>query len=204
MRLGKYNQQLNWMMQIGMVILFFIAIFERTFVVAVGVFINIILSILPNLVRKNNQASEPWQLSFWVTFALLLHTIGVTLDLYHNPMWSWWDNMQHVLGSVVVGMIAFHLVFILNFLGKVTMSIPMIGLFVFLTAMGIGGIWEIMEFYSDKFLHTYAQLSLSETMLDMQFNLLGGSIIAIIAMQYVLDQRVKRGEHKKLNWFGKK
>jgi len=93
------------------------------------------------------------------------------------------------LGSFVVGMIAFHLVFTMNFLGKVVMSVPMMGFFLFLSAMGIGGLWEIFEYYSDFFWGTNMQISLDETMRDLQFDVIGSCMISLIAMRYFFVKR---------------
>ncbi|QQS59735.1 hypothetical protein IPN35_02560 [Candidatus Peregrinibacteria bacterium] len=175
--------------RIGIVLLFFVTIFQQNYVVSVGAFISIILSLLPGIVGKNSKAHLPWSLDFLVSFALLLNTMGNALNFYHDPSWWWWDELTHALGSFAVGMIAFHLVFTLNFLGKVTMSVPMMGFFLFLSAMGIGGLWEIFEYYSDFFLGTHMQISLPETMRDLQFDVLGAFAISGIAMRYFFVKR---------------
>lgn len=172
-----------------MLALFVVALFERAPIVALGVFLNLFLSFLPAIVERNARKTLPWTLDFFVAFALLLHTAGIAFDLYHNPTWFFWDEITHFLGSIVIGMIAFHLVFTLNFLGKVVMSIPMMALFLFLSAMGIGGIWEILEFWSDAFLGTNTQLSLAETIRDLQFNALGALAISAISARYFLRKR---------------
>lgn len=182
---------LSAMARVAMVILFFISLGERSYVVAVGTLFILLLAFLPSIINKNTRSSLPWTLDFAVSFALLLHATGIAFDLYHHPDWWWWDELTHFLGSFVVGMIALHLVFTLNFLGKVVMSTPMMGLFLFLSAMGIGGVWEIAEYYSDMFLGTNTQISLQETIRDLEFDFLGALVISLVAMRYFDVQRQK-------------
>ncbi len=183
----------RWL-HMAMILMFSVVIFERSFVVAAGIFVNIVLAFLPSIIHKSTKKNLPWTLDLSVTLALFLHTTGITFDLYHDPQWWWWDELTHFLGSFIVGMIAFHLVFTMNFLGKVKMSIPMVGLFLFLTAMGIGGIWEIAESYSDMFLGTNTQISLQETIRDLQFDFLGAALISFVAMRYFFLNRSKNSK----------
>lgn len=191
MILEKWNDRLSMAMKGIMILLFFIALIEGNKIIILGVFLNIIFAFLPGYLNKNTKYSFPWTLDFMVIFSLLLHTIGFTFDLYHDIKWWWWDNMTHALGSFVFGMLSFHLVFTLNFLGKVIMTIPMVGLFIFLSTMGVGAIWEILEFYMDMILKTNTQLSLNETMSDLQFNFIGAIIISFVGMRYLYVKREK-------------
>lgn len=193
------SQILSILARTAIIFFFFVSILEQSFVVSFAIFLSIFLSFLPGIIEKNTSAHLPWSLDAAVSFTLLLHVIGISLNLYHLPDWWWWDELTHFSGSFVVGMVAFHLIFTLNFLGKVVMSTPMMGLFLFLSAMGIGGIWEIAEFYSDIFLGTHTQISLQETIRDLQFDFLGAALISAIAMQYFYVQREENaGEIKKI------
>lgn len=192
-----FNLLLLRVMKSAMVIIFFVALWERSFVIAVGTLANLFISYLPAFTDRQGHEHPPWTLNFWVTLSLFLHTLGFSFGFYHTPGWLWWDELTHALGSAVVGMIAFHLVFTLSFLGKVVMSVPMTGLFIFLTGMGIGGIWEILEFYSDTWFNTHTQISLAETIRDLQFDFIGALLISLAAMRYVYSKRREKEQREK-------
>jgi hypothetical protein len=189
MSLQQDTLGLSTMARIAIFLLSLVEFLQGDYVTALVSMFSFFVAFSPSIIGRNSKAHLPWSLDFSLSIALLLHSVGLAFNLYHAESWWWWDELTHALGSFVVGMVAFHLVFTLNFLGKVHMSVPMMGIFIFLSAMGIGAIWEIMEFYSDRYLGTISQVSLENTMRDLQFNFIGAVAISFIAMRYLFVKR---------------
>lgn len=59
-------------------------------------------------------------------------------------------------------------------------------MFAFLFCVGIGGMWEIIEYGLDNFLGTNMQVnSLDDTMIDLMLNALGGFIAVVLCSLYI-------------------
>lgn len=187
------NSVLSWLMKGFLILLVPFEIWEGNFFAVTIIILIIFLSFIPAIVSHNVKKQLPWTVDFMVTLALTLHTIGFVFGLYHNNNFWWWDNMTHFLGTITIGLVAFQLIFSLNFVGKVKMSLPLVGFFIFVTALAIGVLWEIFEWNSDLFFHTNYQLGpyLTDTMTDLSFDTLGAILISLFGIWY-MRQRILR------------
>ena len=181
------NTILSWIMKIVLCVLLVFSMFtDIDFIVSVSIGIAIICSFLPAILNRSYEVNLPWIVDFFVTLSVFLHIIGITFNLYHIPsIGPWWDTMTHFFGSALIAMLAFFVVFTLNFVKKVKMSIPMIGFFTFVFALALGAIWEIMEFYSDQFLGTRSVIGIEDTIDDLVVDAVGGALAAFLGMLYV-------------------
>jgi uncharacterized membrane protein YjdF len=194
---AKNNALLSDIMKAVMAVLLVTEFLLGKYVVSLMIIVVLTISMLPTLVSRRHKKNLPWTLDFLVTFSLFLHTIGVVFDFYHTTDYWWWDKMTHLLGTFVVGMAALYLVFMVQFLGKVIMSIPMAGFFIFMVAMGVGALWEIAEFWNDRILATTTQISLNETMWDLQMNMLGAIIASLLGARFLYVKRDELEEFEK-------
>lgn len=153
-------------------------------------------SLIPAALNRSFNTNLPWPLDFWLSLWLLLATLG-TAGLYARI--SWWDSLLHFGGSAVLAYLAFVLIFALNFTGKVRLSIPLVGLFTWLTGVAFGALWEVGEFWVWQLTGTdtltlgrvFAQpaVALFDTFKDLQLDLLGSTAVALGGMAYVGRQR---------------
>jgi len=110
---------------------------------------------------------------------ILPYVIFVTADtlnkLYNQYDILWWPNaLFHFLGGLSMAVSGF---FILDLLKKagwvqikpVALEVVLIVFFVATAAV----LWEFYEFLSDKYLHTFSQISVADTMKDQFMGFLG-------------------------------
>jgi hypothetical protein len=158
-------------------------IIEKQYLMATAAVVAIVLSFIPMILKRRSHISLPWIVDLLITLALYLHMGGVVFKWYQK--YPNWDVMMHILGTSVIALLAFMLVFTLYYIGKISLSIGMIGFFTFIFAIGIGGLWELSEFGSDIFLGTNSQLgSLLDTDMDLFWDAFAGLIVAILGMLY--------------------
>ena len=99
--------------------------------------------------------------------------------------------MGHFVGTATIAMIAFMVVYTLHFVGKIKMTIPMIGLFTFTTSLAIGALWELTEFSVDQLFGTKSLGDINDTIEDLFLDSVAGILIAFLGMLYVARQRGK-------------
>ncbi|MFA5351812.1 MAG: hypothetical protein WC304_00865 [Candidatus Gracilibacteria bacterium] len=156
-------------------------------------FLMLLVSFIPVIVNRNYNTNLPWSIDFWLTVWLALSVAGEA-GFYRS--FPWWDDVLHLGGTIVLGYLAFVLVYALNFTGKIKLSIPLIGFFTFMIGMAFGGMWEISEFWVWHFTGADSLAmqgnivnGFYDTFSDLQFDLLGSAFIAVVGMWYVAHQR---------------
>jgi len=175
---------LSWLMKLLMVLLLPIAVLKGDYLFSVLTIVSIVISLIPSLLERSYRVTLPFELDLLITLSIFLNTfMGEGLDFYQK-VWLW-DKALHVYGSAVVGLLAFVVVYTLNYTRKVRLSLPFIGIFTITFAMAMGGLWEIGEFTVDSLFGKTTQYGLADTMWDLINDLIGGVITAVIGMVYV-------------------
>jgi hypothetical protein len=175
---------LSWFMKLLMVLLFPVELYKGEYLFSILLVFSVILSLIPSLVERSYRVTLPFELDLLITLSIFLNTfMGEGMDFYQKV--RLYDKALHVYGSAVVGLLAFVVVYTLNYTRKVRLSLPFIGFFTVTFAMAMGGIWEIMEFAVDNLFDKTTQDGLDDTMWDLINDLLGGLITAAIGMLYV-------------------
>jgi len=170
--------------RINLFVIMLFEVFQHNILVAIGAFCALILSFLPAYAVKDYHQTLPRVVEFLVTLALLLHVLGLTFNFYHDINYWWWDQMTHFFGTAVVALLAFEFIFTLSYTGKIKMSRFLMGVFTFCVAMTIGALWEIAELYFDEVFDTHSLGDLYDTLQDLQFNTVGGLLVAVWGAWY--------------------
>jgi hypothetical protein len=179
----RINTVISLFLKFLLISLLPLMIIEKQYLMAIAAVIAIVLSLIPLILKRRSNISLPWIVDLLITLALYLHMGGVIFHWYTR--YPNWDVMMHILGTSVIALLAFMLVFTLYYTGKISLSIAMIGFFTFIFAIGIGGLWELLEFASDSFLGTNSQLgSLLDTDMDLFWDAFAGLVVAILGMLY--------------------
>ena len=113
----------------------------------------------------------------WAPFSVVLfHVILAEFGLTHR-----FDHLLHFLGGAAIAYFFFRF---LALLSLIPITRPwLIYAATFTSSCTAALFWEFVEFASDVFLHTTGQQSLSETMLDLVFGVLGAiSSLTLIAL----------------------
>lgn len=175
---------LSWFMKLLMVLLLPVELYNGEYLFSILLVFSVILSLIPSLVERSYRVTLPFELDLLITLSIFLNTfMGEGMDFYQKV--RLYDKALHIYGSAVVGLLAFVVVYTLNYTRKVRLSLPFIGFFTVTFAMAMGGIWEIMEFAVDNLFGKTTQDGLDDTMWDLINDFLGGLITAAIGMLYV-------------------
>lgn len=149
-----------------------------------GGVVAFILTMMPWLLKRKWSITLPWELNFLIVFSLYLH-VGGSVQGWYQLFYPFYDKVGHFIGSATIAILGFTWVVVLNQYGEIKMNRPMVMLFVIVFTLALGTIWEISEFLYDRFLGTQCQPSLEDTMFDLIFDLVGGSIVGIFGNIYL-------------------
>lgn len=187
-RTVSVSTALSWSMKLLMVVLIPHEIYYGQYLFSVAAMMAVGVSLVPSIVQRNYRITLPFELDFLITLSLFLHTfMGEGMDFYQK--FEIWDQLLHLYGGGVVALLGFVIVYTLHYTRKVRLSIPMIGFFTVIFAMGVGGLWEIGEYSVDVLFKKHTQDGLDDTMMDLIDDLIGGLVIAFVGMLYVKYSR---------------
>ncbi|MBW7957066.1 MAG: hypothetical protein H3C68_04160 [Deltaproteobacteria bacterium] len=175
---------LSWLMKLLMMILLPVAAVKGEYLFIVLIIFSIAVSLIPSLLERSYRVTLPFEMDLLITLSIFANTfMGEWLDFYEK-IWLY-DKLLHMYSSGVVGLLAFIVVYTLNYTGKVRLSLPFIGVFTVTFAMAMGGMWEIGEFTVDSLFGKNTQKGLGDTMWDLINDLIGGAVVAALGMAYV-------------------
>jgi len=84
-------------------------------------------------------------------FIFLQFVIGEARDFYTEV--PYYDKFVHTMGGVMVGFIGLMIVYTAHVYGKLKASLPVMAMLIILVSVGFGGLWEIVEYLSDRILY---------------------------------------------------
>lgn len=112
---------------------------------------------------------------------------------YYTRFW-WWDIALHAGSGLLLGIVGFLLVYVLNEMEDIEfhMKPGFVAFFAFLFAVGIGAVWEILEYSMDQFFGLNMQKAmwndpsgLTDTMWDLIVDTAGALVIAGFGYGYL-------------------
>jgi hypothetical protein len=156
--------------------------------------IAVALAVTPALIVHNAKFAWPFELELvllWFSLADL--TLGHLMDLYVRI--AWYDKAIHFSDSILVGFVAFFAVYLAHYLRRDRPWLD--SLAILLATLGLGALWETVEFASDQLFGTYMQGSpelspLADTMWDLIVDGLGGVLAAILGPLYMASSKRSR------------
>lgn len=105
--------------------------------------------------------------------------------------WHWYDAFLHFISALVFGLAGFLVLYVYYVHNKLKIPINIILFFAFFFCLGVGGLWEIIEYGIDKSLGTNMQVSsLDDTMMDLLLDGLGGLVSIVMCSLYVSKIKV--------------
>jgi len=142
------------------------------------------LTFLTSILEKRLKVDYPEEFEIVIMLFLFASIFLGEFNSFYYRFW-WWDIFLHGISAVILGILAFSLVYILNKEKKVELKPVFIALFAFCFAVAGGAVWEIIEFSIDSFLKTDMQKSgLVDTMTDVIVDTAGALIISVIGFLY--------------------
>lgn len=200
-RIGVSEQrqnQLTHVMEIGLVVLFFLGMERGSVGVMVNCAVGLLVIQLPPLLERDYGVPMDPALTLWITSAAFLHALGTvgipgTGATFYRSVW-WWDHMTHALSSSLVAGAGYATVrAIAEHSEDIYLPDRFMFVFILMFVMAFGVFWEVVEFaIAEIALATGAprvltQYSLGDTMKDLLFNLMGGVVVAVWGTAHLTD-----------------
>ncbi|MFV1951010.1 MAG: hypothetical protein ACC630_03475 [Nitrospinota bacterium] len=176
---------LAWFLKLSILALIPYLIIKGDYLFAFAAVIAFIIAIIPSILERTYKVHLPWEMDLLISLIIYLHTFcGEILYFYEKiPVW---DDILHFMGTAVIAILAFMVVYTFHFTGKLRLTLPFIFLFTFVFALAIGAIWEIMEFGIDQIFGRNTQhSSLNDTMWDLIADFMGGLSASLIGVIYI-------------------
>ena len=164
-----------------------------------GIILAIALVSLPAYLSRRNRYPFPVEIEILLSLILVVHlTFGLALDFYDT--FENYDKVLHYGNSVLVSFIGFIIAYALYFTGRLRASLWGVVIVILFMTLGIGALWEIVEYGSDKLVYGHIDSiqrqqgspsldPLDDTMIDLLVNFGGGILGAIIGGLYIRHSR---------------
>lgn len=187
----KVGVFLSYLMQFLIFIYIIIGIIEKNYLPVIEGILALFITFLPLMIKRKWGIHLPWELNFLIVLSLYLHAEGRLLKFY-TLFYPYYDKIGHFIGSATIALLGFSLVVIMTRFSSIKINKKSTIFFIIIFTMAIGALWEIVEFTSDVLIKTTHQPSLTDTMLDLIFDLMGGIFIAFITYTNykILDKRI--------------
>jgi hypothetical protein len=135
-------------------------------------------------VRRYTGLSLPVALEFLLFLALFLHVGGGALGIY--SMFGAWDIVTHFVSTFMLALVGMTLVYLANHhWGFMRMTPGRVVLVTMVIAMTLGFAWEGMEWAADRLFAIRAQDGISDTVMDLVMDAVGGLVAAVLAVRWV-------------------
>jgi hypothetical protein len=176
--LSRLTVVLQGIMLIGVAVSAYLQNWLNVFLIA-GI---VLLSVLPAVLGQRLEIHIPKEFELvTVVFVFASLFLGEIAQFYAR-LW-WWDLLLHGASAMLLGILAFLLVYVLNQQKRIDLHMKpaFVALFSFTFAISIGSLWEVFEFTMDRTLGLNMQKSgLRDTMTDLMVNA-GGALIVSLA-----------------------
>jgi len=171
-------------MQGGMVALAISGVLAGELTYVPAALASIFMSELPSIFRRDLKIVLPVELNLWIVTTLFLHVLGSFSGFYDNT--PGWDHLTHAMSASLIATFGFILVVSVDKYAE-SIYIPQIFLVLLIVmfTMAVGVIWEIMEYLIDSATGSHLQYSLDDTMRDLLFDTIGGTIVAFGGAYYL-------------------
>jgi hypothetical protein len=192
------QRQLSRLMQLVLVGLVFIGLDRRNLGIVVNAAIALGVTYLPAILERDYHIPMDAGLTLWITTAVFLHALGTvgipgTSQSFYTSV-PWWDHLTHTLSSSVVAAAGYATARAIE-AHTDAVSLPPRFMFVFilLFVLAFGVFWEVLEFAVGEVAaltgtgSVLTQYGLSDTMLDLLFDAIGGLIVAIWGTAHLAD-----------------
>lgn len=155
---------------------------------SVNALLMLAIALLPDALRYRTGYSVNAVLVFLVTLSPFMHAVG-SLGPYHNV--PYFDSVAHAISASLVAGVGYVLVRVVDQeYEEIEIPGDLRFAFVLIFAISFGVIWEIAEFGSGLFAQAVggepllAQYGLDDVVMDLLFNTIGATIVALWGTSY--------------------
>lgn len=195
---ARRQRRLVWGLQAVMVAILLLGVALLDGAIVVNASVGILVSLLPALFERNYRVTMDVRLVLWITVAMFVHVLGTVvvpgtrLSVY-SAVW-WWDDLTHTLSATLVAAVGYASA------RAYAESAPEVVLppaysfaYLFLFVLAAGVAWELIEYYTSVVAAFFGvpgvliQYGLTDTMVDLLYNLLGALVVALWGTVYLTD-----------------
>ncbi len=157
----------------------------------------VLVTLAPLLLGRHYRIYIPPEFQLLAVLFIFASLFLGEIHSYYEKLW-WWDLVLHGSSGLLMGILGFLLVYVLNASDRLALDLAprFVALFAFLFAVAVGVLWEIFEFSMDSLLGTNMQKAmlgdesgLTDTMIDLILDALGGLIISALGGWYMARRR---------------
>jgi FlaA1/EpsC-like NDP-sugar epimerase len=178
-------------MRMSVAIILGYGIATRNLSVIINAVVALAVTYLPALLERDWDVRLSPELTFVVTLAVSLHTLGM-VGLYEE-VW-WYDHLTHTLSAMLVAAVGYAATRAID-LHSEEVSFPprFLSLFLLLFTLALGVFWEVLEFAARQATATLGieavlvQYGLEDTILDLVFDTVGAIIVALFGTERLTD-----------------
>ncbi len=181
------NARLSFVLKATLVVGAISMFWQGQYQTVVEILVILVITLLPVFLGKRFDVKIPHSFeTLAVVFVFMSLFLGEIYS-YYTIYW-WWDIVLHSGSAFLLGIIGFLLVYVLNETNGVDLDLNpnFIALFAFMFAVGIGVLWEIIEFAADQLFGMNMQKSgLVDTMWDLIVDVIGALIISALGWGFL-------------------
>ena len=199
----RVQHALVWLMEVGLAAMFAIGLYLSNTGIIVNAGIALLVVQLPPLLRRDYGIPMDLSLTLWITTAVFLHALG-TVPLpaglvefvgsapdgaAYSTLYSsggWWDHLTHGLSASVVAGVGYATARALDeYASSIHFPSRFVFVYILLFVVAFGVLWEVIEFTIGEVAvllgmgSVLTQYGLSDTMLDLVFDIAGGTVVGI-------------------------
>lgn len=159
--------------------------------VTVNAVLGLLATMLPGIIERDYEITiGPW-LTFLITLAILLHTVGMTGP--YTDVW-WWDHLTHTFSATIVAVVGYATIKAVDeHVEEIYLPPDFMYVFIVLATLALGVFWEILEFLGREFAAFFGQeavlvqYGVTDTVVDLLFDAVGALIAAVFGVPRVKD-----------------
>lgn len=186
----RRERQLTRAMEVGLVGMLLVGLIQGNMGIIVNTLVALAVTRLPGILQRDFGVPMNAGLTLWITSAVFLHAFGTVglpglLPSPYQSIW-WYDHLTHALSASVVAAVGYATTHALDiYSAEISFPSEFMVVFIFLFVLAFGVLWEVIEFTIGGlsavlgFGSVLTQYGLSDTMLDLIFDMAGAAIVAV-------------------------
>ncbi len=161
------------------------AAYTRNFEMAFAGGLMLLISVAPLYLKAMHNVHIP-AVFIYVAIAFIFASVFLGQFGGFYDKWHWYDAFLHFISALAFGLIGFLLLFVYYVHNKLKLPKGIILFFAFFFCLGVGALWEIIEYGVDNVFGSNMQVgSLDDTMIDLLLDGLGAVVSIAMCSIYM-------------------